>query len=331
MHETFRLKKSVKYQGMAFSAIFLAVVVAYGSVFFLKEPAKHGFNGKYSVAIAGGMGLVIFGTMLLLSLYVWAAYYVERITIKGTTLWVRSMLQDRQFDVSELRCLKWRAQPPGGSIHFHVLGSKTRVDFYGYAGDDRLQIIRALRDLVPLEMQEGWPAFCHKVALPLRDGEPQLEYEPTAMLCTITRGRYDRQLVRGVPVMIAVATVLWAWLNAWQFFVLPFVFLAGELLLRFNVPPAGRREPTVTSTPQGRGVLLAYGAGTGAMLLMIGLPLIGVGKTIAMVTAYVLIGTVFPPLIYSVLTADKRRRAAEAEAVQLAPTLWQQGEGTKTE
>jgi hypothetical protein len=172
MDETFRLKKSLKYMGMAFSAAYLAVVVACASPFFLKDPAKHGFQGKHAVAIAVGMGLVVFGPMLLMSLYIWVAYYVERFAIKGTMLWVRSIFQDRQFDISELQRLKWRAPSRDGSIQFHVLGSKTRLDLHGFAADDRLKIIRALRERVPLEVQEGWPHFCQKVALPLRDGQP---------------------------------------------------------------------------------------------------------------------------------------------------------------
>ena len=131
--------------------------------------------------------------------------------------------------------------------------------------------------------------------------------------------------------MIALATVLWAWFNAWQFFALPFLFLAGELLLRFNVPPEGRREPTVTSTHQGRAGLITCAAALGAMFVMIGLPLLGFGRAITLGTAYAVMAIAFPPLIYSNIKDDKRRRAAEMQAVDLAPALWQQGEIAPTD
>ena len=68
MTETFRLRKSVKHQRMTFAALFFAAMVGYGSIFFLEEPAKHGFKGEHSVVIVGGMGLAVFGTMLLMSI-----------------------------------------------------------------------------------------------------------------------------------------------------------------------------------------------------------------------------------------------------------------------
>lgn len=172
MNETFRLAKKVKYQGMACTACFLAAVLGYSTIFFLEEPAKHGFKGEDSVAFVGWMGIAVFGTMLLVSIYIWAAYYVERFTINGTTLSVRSMFQNRRFDACDIQSLRWRVYPKGGSIRFRILGCNARLDFDGYENHDRLQIIRALRELVPSEMQEGWPIFCHKVALPLGDGKP---------------------------------------------------------------------------------------------------------------------------------------------------------------
>jgi hypothetical protein len=134
MVETFRLKKSVKYQGMVFAAIFVAALVGYSSLFFLEEPARHGFKGEHSLVIVAGMGLVVFGTMLLLSVY-----------------------------VSELQSLTWRSRSRGGTIVFCVLGAKSRLDLYSYAEGDRLRIIKTLYDLVPAALQEGWPEFCHKV------------------------------------------------------------------------------------------------------------------------------------------------------------------------
>jgi hypothetical protein len=38
---------------MAFTAIFLIALVAYSSIFFLDEPAKHGFKERHSVAVVG--------------------------------------------------------------------------------------------------------------------------------------------------------------------------------------------------------------------------------------------------------------------------------------
>jgi len=329
MTETFRLRKRVKYQGMAFVAIFLAILFGYSSIFFLEEPAKHGFRGEHSVAIVGGMGLAVFGSMLLMSMYMWAAYYVERFTINGTTIGIRSMLQNRQFDVAELQCVKWRATPSGGGIRFHLLGSIATLDLYGYAKDDRLRIIRAMHDLVPAQVQDGWPLFCHQVAIPLRDGIPPIvRSQPSSELYTLTRRRYDRALVFGFPLSVGLAIAVWASLNLWQFFVLPFLAIAAWLLLRFNVPREGRSEPRLTSTLEGRTQLIGWGAVVSSQLVMLGLALLDVGKLIACSIGCVLMMAAIPPMLYLTFKSAKQRHTAVEHIAELASTHWQQGEAT---
>jgi hypothetical protein len=326
MNETFRLSPTIKYQRIAFVAFFLAVLIAYSSVFFLEDPAKHGFKGEHSATVIGGMGIAVFGAMLLVSLYMWAAYYVERFAINGTMLSVRSMLQNRQFDVSELQSLKWQ-NCPGGGIRFRVLGSKARLDLHGYSKDDRLRIIRALRELVPSQIQDGWPMFCHKVSLPLRDGKPSIvRSDPNAKFYTITRKRYDRMLVLALPLSVALAIGLWLRLNLWQFAALPFLVIAAWLLLRFNVPAAGRAEMRLTSTTQGRAQIIGMGGVVISQLLMFGLALLGVGKAIACWTALVVLLATIPPMLYMLHKSDKQRRTADELAAESAPASWQQGE-----
>jgi hypothetical protein len=329
--ETFQLKKSVKHQGMAFTAIFLAVTAGYSSIFYLPDPANNGFQGEHSVVIVGGMGVAVFGTMLLLSVYVWAAYYVERFTISGTSLGIRSMLQNRQFDVAELDSLKWRIRPLGGSIVIRARGTKSRLDLHGYAIDDRLRIIKALRDLVPTALQEGWPEFCFKVALPLRDGEPSSAGgEPALGSMTITRKRYDRMAAIGVPLSICGALVLWIWLNLWQLVALPAVVSAAWLLLRFNVPRNGRVECRLTSTLHGWVQLFGWGAILSAMMLMVGLRLSGVEKSTVCLIGCFVMGAAFPFIVYLVHKADKQRRIADTQAAHLAPGRWLKGYGCET-
>jgi hypothetical protein len=327
MKTTFRLGKKVKYQGMTLTACFLVFLAACSSVFFLEEPAKHGFKGEHSVVVVGGMSVAVFGTMLLMSIYIWVAYYVERLTVDGTMLSIRSMFQNRQFDVSELRCLKWRIYPLGGSIKFGVLGSNARLDLHGYDKKESLQIIRVLRKLVPPQAQEGWPIFCHKVALPLRDGKPsKMRVDPTAEYFTITRIRYDRMLAFAFPVSLALVIGLWVFFGLWQFTVLPLLVIAAWLLLRFNVPREGRAETRLTSTPQGRGQLIGWGAVVGAQLVMISLALIGVEKSIACTVGCVIMLSAFPPMFYFLYKADNQRKAEDKRGAESAAEVWLRGE-----
>jgi hypothetical protein len=328
MTETFRLRKGVKYQGMAFAAIFLCIMAGYSSIFFLEDPAKHGFEGEHAVAVVGGMGLVVFGFMLLLSLYMWAAYYVERLSFDGTLITVRSIFQNRQFDLCELERLEWRISPLAGSVRFRVSGRNARLDFHGYEKSDRLRIIRYLRDFVPTELQEGWPLFCDKVALPLRDGKPSIvRHEPTAKLHTITRRRYDRLLVPSLFLAAALATVLWLWLNFWQFFlVLPLVVVGFWLLLRFSVPREGRDQVQLTSTSGGIGMIVGWGLLSITPLFMAGLQLLGIEREMACLIVFVPLCLALPPMFYWLYKGEKQRRRADEEAAKVAEAMWEQSE-----
>jgi hypothetical protein len=329
MNETFRLQKKIKYQGIACTGFFAAVLMGYSSLFFLEDPVRHGFKGEHAAVAMGGFGVAVFGAMLLMSLYLWTAYYVERFTIKGTTLSIRSMLQNRQFDASELQALEWRSWSPGGTILFRVMGSKARLDLHGYSENDRLRIIRILRDLAPSPVQQGWPMFCQKVALPLRDGKAwTMRREPTAQFYTISRKRYDRMLVVGLPLSVALAIWLCWRISLWQFAALPVLVIAAWLLLRFNTPAEGRTVTRLTSTSHGRASIIGVGGVVISQVLMIGLSLLGAEKSTACWAALAVLLATFPPMLYLLHRGDKQRRDADLRASEWADAQWQGGEAS---
>lgn len=325
MTQTFRLAPNTKYQGIACTAFFLAMVIASASLFFLDDPVQSGFKGKNAAAAMGVIGVLLYGSMLVVSLYGWAAYYVERFTVDGTTLSLRTMMQRRRFDVGELQSLHWRR----GRLVFRTSDSTTRLDLSDYSRADRLQIIRALRKLVPTQSQDGWPMFCHKVALPLRDNQSSLlRSEPNAKRTTITRKRYDRALAVALPASIALALALGLGMHLWQFAVLPFVLIAFWLLLRSSVPAAGRVEARSTSPSFKRGLLIGGGGAAVAMLLMVGLQSLGVEDSTACNAGLVALLPTFPTMLFFIHKSDKERRAADERAAELAPSEWERGEST---
>jgi hypothetical protein len=339
MTETFRLKKSVKYGGMI-ATIFFAVVMGLATIVaFLVTPAQP--TNWYAFAILVGICFAGYGTILLVSIYTWVSYYVERFTINGTTFSIRSVFQNRRFDVSDLQCLKWRVPARDGVILFHAAGYKARLHLSGYARENQLRIIRALRELVPAHMQDNWPRFCHKVALPLRDGEaPLLPGEPVPQYVTITRKRYDRIFMFVLPLSIAVAVAICARLDNWRSVVAPFPVVGAWLLMRFSVPPGGRAEARLSSTMTSRAELAGWGLMLGALLVMLcgvlvmlggvlvlaGVAFLAVGRSI-LIAGCVLLLAAFPPLCYGTFQSNKRRRSADERAAELAPAHWQQGEG----
>jgi hypothetical protein len=93
--------------------------------------------------------------MLLLGLYMLVAYYVEEFAIRGKMVRIRSVFQNGRFHVDELQRLVWRCAPRGGAIHFKLIGSRWRLDLHGFSRDDRLEVIRMLRQAVSLNKQHG--------------------------------------------------------------------------------------------------------------------------------------------------------------------------------
>src|SRR6185437_9074377 len=99
--------------------IFTAVVLGYSSIFFLEKPEEFGFKGPHSVAIVGGLGIAVFGGMALLSLYILSAYFVERFAVVEHTIYLKSLFQDRRFDLREIDRLRWKVTR-GGTLLFYV-------------------------------------------------------------------------------------------------------------------------------------------------------------------------------------------------------------------
>ncbi|MGH7134096.1 MAG: hypothetical protein ACREHD_00055, partial [Pirellulales bacterium] len=245
-------------------------LISSSAILLLDNPEEHGFKEEGSPLLVFAMSLAVWGSMLLLSLYVFATYYLERLSIEGTIVSLRTLLQNHRFDVSELKALKWRVRPVGGSIHFQLLGSKAKLNLWGYSTADRLAIIRTLRELVPAGLQENWPAFCQEIALGLWDGKSRLvrHAEPDKVIL-ITRKRYDRAFLLSFPFAILLALTLSAWLSAWQLMIFPFTVIPLWLLLRKSVPRGGELVVPLKSQPGGRGAVLLLGAAaTGGVSLV---------------------------------------------------------------
>jgi hypothetical protein len=325
MNATFHLSPKVKYQGIVYPSIFLAIVAGYISLLFLKDPAKHGFKNEHSLMFVSGLGITVFGIMLLLSLYAWLSYFVKQFSVDGTKMSLFTLLRNREWDVAELKVLKWRQYPRPGSVMFHIQGSKPCLYLDGFSRVDQLKIIRVLHELVPEQRQVGWPLFCHMIALPLRDGKPAItRSEPNAKSLTITRRRYDRMMLLALPLSLALAVGLWLTLGLMQSFILPFIVVFFWLLLRFAVPRDGYTQASLTSTPQGKAGLIGSSGIVISYFLMIVLRLSGLSKGIACTVGIIVLLMVFPPLLYFMRKSEKKQQ--ETDATDLALIEWERGE-----
>ena len=326
MNETFRLTRATKYLGMTMSAIFLTAIVVSLGMLALEDPARHGFHRPHSREIIVGLSVALYGTMLLGSVYTWRSFYVERFTIDGTTLWVRSMFQDHRFDVSELTRLQWRTRPLAGRLRFQTSSTHSVLDLGGYSAADRLRIIRILSELIPEAVQENWPAFCHKIALPLRDGpRTRLRTDPSLKFVRINRQRYDRIAAIAIPLSAAAAVAIGVIWGVWTFLAAPLLLVGAWLLLRSSVSPRGELHVHHSSAIPGNAAPITFGAIVSSLVVMSGLKLYGVDKDTACWVGLAIMGPALPYIMYMGHKADQQRWKRDELAAPFAPDLWKEG------
>src|SRR5689334_21406883 len=109
--QVFRLRRSIQLWAIAGTRLFATAAVACVSVAFLDDPKKHGFQGEHAVAFSLVIGVFFWGGWTLLSVYTLVAYFVQRVTVVGSLVAVKSAFQHRQFDASEVTELRWKVLP----------------------------------------------------------------------------------------------------------------------------------------------------------------------------------------------------------------------------
>ncbi|PQO36915.1 hypothetical protein C5Y96_07065 [Blastopirellula marina] len=169
---TFRLKTSFLYQGVGCSLFFLIVTGIYLGVLQSREAAHlWGTIFMWPVLI---LGVMLFGGVLIVSIYGWVSYNIERLSIQEDVISLRSVTQDYQFDVADVHTLVWPVHRPDSFVTIHVLkihvsGAIIKLGLKNYSNEDQLAIIRFFRNRVPASQQQDWPAYCFQSAIPLRD------------------------------------------------------------------------------------------------------------------------------------------------------------------
>jgi hypothetical protein len=327
MHETFRLSKSILRQGLVCTPLFLAATIGSACVFFIQNPAKHGFNGPHSVAITGTMGVLVFGTMTLLGAYTLLAYHREWVTIGSTFVAMRSVFKDRRFDAARIDKLVWKPSPQQSRIVFEVLGQRTRIDLGNYGNDDRLRMITLLHALVAEEKQVGWPLFCYKCALPLRDSflpAADRPLGPNEIL--VTRERYDRFFLKLLPLSIEATAVAWWMVRHPVALLIPVVLLMSWFVLRLEAGPEGSRQARMHWEPGLSGMLPPFAILLAFPLVAAEMQQAGFAQTAINSTCGVLIAVALGLMFHAGRKADKRRQREDEIAVPASVARWEQGE-----
>ena len=95
----------------------------------------------------------------LLGVWIIAAYFRERLNLTDTGIVQQGIFRSKNLEFSEILQVQWRTRPVGGSVVLRTHWTKIRIELENFARDEREELIRFLRDRLPLEIQNNWSSF----------------------------------------------------------------------------------------------------------------------------------------------------------------------------
>lgn len=320
MRQTFRIRRRKFVESVVCAILFLAM-----TVFALSMISVLG-NQTHSVEDIVGITFFI-GIILLLgsgaAFMVYAAVYCLRghVAFDGTMVSIKKVRREIRFNIHDVVRLHWR----GGVIIFHLLNRKAHIELSWFSREDRLAMIRFVREHVPSDKQEGWPLFCHRIALRTfnavfnaSSATPPIAQAPDQVL--ITRKRYDRALLIALPLSIIAAFAAWWLTGRPQIFVLLVFPLGFWAMLRWSVPNQGE----VVRKMDGELKKMVTVAMLG-ILLLVSLQFIrSIGETIKSAITIVLTGITFMVMMIEACKLDKIEKQRIAAAVPTSVAQWDQ-------
>ena len=115
-----------------------------------------------AAALLVGVPLFMTGVSVWLLLAHWRAM----LTIRGTQIISRGVIQSREIDLAQVTNARWQ---PGGRDGGRIVlldgSARIAIDFQNYEIEQRAIIIQYLRSVVEPEVQTGWNLFAYKTAL----------------------------------------------------------------------------------------------------------------------------------------------------------------------
>jgi|GEM_PF-2676212 len=328
MDKTFRRKfLGTRVTAIIYLSLFVLLSLFGFSILLLENRAVFGFDKNDLEAVAGvGAGVAALGLMTLLWMLVWLGYRAQRFTIMGTTISNRSLFRHHEFDFADLNekeSLTWQMR----GIDFRARGARSSLDLALIAGDeDFILLIESLRDRVPSTFQKGWPQFCLKIAVPLK--EKQLRRAPWTIqdmppgAFLNTRRRYDRVAALAIPLLLGLGLLLWLGVNLLEGLLLPIPVAAAWLAMRFHISPAGEMERGVNPPWLVPFVGICWAVIGGTLVILLSLSFFGIrGPAMGWIFNGVLMVSV-TVMILLMHKADKQRRAGDEIAVVSAEQRW---------
>ena len=102
----------------------------------------------------------------LLSLWVLAAYFRERLRLGPSAVVSRGVCHLRTTRLADVEKIIWRRYPAGGSIVIRTPAKRLTVELANFTRSERDEIIAYFREAIPPSRQEGWETYDSSVRTP---------------------------------------------------------------------------------------------------------------------------------------------------------------------
>lgn len=331
MVQTFYPRKSILVCGAVCSVIFAIAIAGYSTLLFVEDAHAHGFTSNQHAAFMAYFGISLIGTMLLLSLVTIAEYWVIRCTCDKSHLTLHRLFRRVEIPLTSINRIEWsELSRPKAVVKY--LGKTAKIKLSEYRDADQLTLIRLLRSSVGDDQQSGWPMFCYKVALPLRDGPVPRRPRPDEVL--INRKRYDRLFAALLPTIAVISLICWLATRRVEVLAaalaIPIALSGFWLLLRSSVPKQGRYSEDLLKVSGGRLLLFTFGGCFGSLALMRLLQILEIPPRITWPIFLTWISLPLMSMLWTFPQLERRRRIENEAGSRLAPKLWGEGEAAET-
>ncbi|QDT96822.1 hypothetical protein [Gimesia aquarii] len=227
----FRVRKKYRNQGILYLIFFLLAGIGSAYGMWIDAPPDRRLYGAVFM-------LILFSFLSIASLWMILAYKYESLTIQHKTIIHQGMILKKAIDLSNVKQVHWKLGNKGG-ITLKSLTDNISINLDNFEHDEQLWLIRYFQSTLPESVQQNWNLFCSKIALPLRDHNPDKIPTPGPDELLITRKRWAKILV---PIIL-VTTIL-GLIVAWQlqsprFLLAPATSIMISLIFCCMVPKQG--------------------------------------------------------------------------------------------
>ncbi|QDT43708.1 hypothetical protein Pan241w_38100 [Gimesia alba] len=317
---TFRPRKHYRNQGIGFLLFFVTVGIASVYAMWVDTPPDRRmylmvFVGLFWSFWAGG------------SLWMLLAYKYESLTIREETVIQQGVLFSKELDLSRIKQVRWKLIQ-GGGITLLSLTDKMKIYLDNFEREERLWLIHYFQHRLSESVQEGWELFCHRIAVPLQEYNPDVVQTPAPDEVLLTRKRWDWYLIPTILIFTVGAT-----LATWKFqlpnlLVGPVIPLVLWLMLRYSTPKRGMVSKRISSQTYLKSMLIFE-----AWWLSVGLIGYGLFQLIVLpapwnlVAGYSLAGAWFLGLLWKAHRVDCLKNKQDQTDVKLSLQKWEVDSG----